>query len=223
MRKQHIVPILVSNVIITENVNEALEFINTPNYKILSMSELGDIPLDHPNVVGGQCLLPPMDALIAAEDNKPQLFDQIYSAHFHEDFQVTFVSALLAYLYNGGNLMIYFPGLMSQEDVSGKKFVEHAWLELGILPGNRYTQVNYNTNFVGLWLDLLYMHDLITPQEYMFYYPDIPMNIMFINKLMIDLRPYGITMDESSRINYIEYLRDKISENSKVISPIYQI
>ena len=79
---------------------------NIPNTIVLSLDENNMIPKDHPKILGGSILLPPIDALIADADGDEMLFDRIYNNHFNSLEIKEFIGALLAYLHKGGNIVI---------------------------------------------------------------------------------------------------------------------
>ena len=73
---------------------------NNDNIKIITLDETGSIPTNHPSVLSGTCLLPPVDALIAEADGDEQLYDSIYMNYFSEDpYVIEFIGALIIYLY----------------------------------------------------------------------------------------------------------------------------
>ena len=65
--------------------------------RIINLDEDG-VLMDNPAIIGGTCLLPPIDAKIAEADGNEQLYDSIYSNHLNMPFQKEFIGALISYL-----------------------------------------------------------------------------------------------------------------------------
>lgn len=214
--------ILKGSIQITDNLNFVRDIVNEniPNTKIVSLDEEGNLPLNHPNVLGGSCLLPPMDAMIAEQDGDAQLYTSIYTAHFDEPFVQQFIGALLTYIFNGGNILIYCPdiGTMTMPELR-KIFWNRFGINIGITaiePGS------FNNAYTSMWLAMMYLFNTITPKDYLLYFPInemIPENIM--NKLVNDILPPGDNYTE--QIGFINDLKVKIKEKPNVIIPIYKI
>ena len=84
---------------------------NTPmnsNTRIVSLDE-DDVLVKNDAIITGTCLLPPVQAKIAEADGNEQLYDTIYMNHLLEPYQQQFISALISFLYKGGNLIFFLP------------------------------------------------------------------------------------------------------------------
>ena len=82
--------------------------LNQPNIKIVNLDEDG-VLMNNDAMLVGTCLLPPVQAKIAEADGNEMLYDTIYNNHILEPHQQEFISALLSYLYKGGNLLFFLP------------------------------------------------------------------------------------------------------------------
>ena len=81
--------ILKGDISITDNlafIQDVLQNNTNPALRIVSMDEENSIPENHPMVVKGTCLLPPIDALIAEADGNEPLYDRIYNDYLNEKF-----------------------------------------------------------------------------------------------------------------------------------------
>lgn len=221
MRLKHTLPksILNGSIDITDNIDFVREvmFSNSPNIRIVSLDEDNSIPLDHPIVLGGTCLLPPVDALIAEADGDEQLYDACYSEHFNDPFIMQFIGALIIFLHNGGNIILYFPDLQT---ITATKLMQQFWIRYGIGIGIiGQSSSNYDMNCIPIWLAFMYTADAIHPFELLYFYPAdamIPDNIM--NKLLVEISPLGDSFEQ--KINFILDLRVKLKQNPNTIVPL---
>lgn len=205
---------------ITDNINFVRDILysnSSQDIRIISLDEDNSIPTNHPLVLGGTCLLPPMDALIAEADGDEQLYDVYYSEHFNDPFVSQFIGALFIFLYNGGNLLFYLPSL---RDTTGKKFLQQFWIRYGINIGivGQSTH-NYDISCIPIWLTYIYLSDAMHPFELLYFYPVdalIPDNIM--NKLLNEINPLGDTLNE--KISFILDLSKKLKEKVNTIVPL---
>lgn len=214
--------ILKGDIEITDNIDFVREIMysNIPNTKIISLDENGTLPLDHPNVLGGVCLLPPMDALIAEADGDEQSFDIIYFNHFSEPFVEQFVVALITFLFKGGHLILYYPELNS---VIGTKLLQMFWNKYGINIGRvGFSNCSYDKSCTPIWLGYMYSIDILSSYELLYLYPNdalIPQQIM--DKLLLDISPYR--KDFQDKVDYILALRSKLKEQPYLKIPIHFI
>lgn len=220
MRLEYSLPkaILNGSMDITNNLDFVREmmFSNNPNIRIVSLDEDNILPTDHPLILGGTCLLPPMDALIAEADGDEQLFDNCYGNHFNDPFVTQFVGALIIFLHNGGNIIFFCPELDTN---IGKKFLQHFWVRYGIQIGIiDINQCSFDYSCIPIWLTFIYMASVIHPFELLYFYPEdamIPNNIM--DKLLMEISPVG-TYEE--KVKYILDLRSKLKNNPNTIVPL---
>lgn len=214
----------------TMYVTDNMEIIcNTPITelsKIVSLDE-DNVLGDSKDIIGGTCLLPPMEAKIAEADGNEQLYDSYYSNHLLLPFQQEFVSALIAFLYKGGNLMLFLPELGYTN--TSEKLIEHLFRIYGIHPGligHKNPQVSNwycDAKCIPIWLNLIFCIGAISPMEYLYMYPEdaIISNEQAMNLLIRQINPYGRTINEKR--NYIYRYHKRIHENPKCIPAIESI
>lgn len=168
--------------------------------KIISLDEDGI--LEGTNFIGGTCLLPPMEAKIAEADGNEQLYDSVYSNHLLLPFQQEFITALIAFLYKSGNLILYLPEIGYCNTTM--KLVEHLYRLYGIHPGIIGDQNPANANCyyddrcIPIWLNMIFCARVISAKEYLL---KLPNNATIINNKVImllieELQPYGNSINE---------------------------
>lgn len=213
---------LKGDIQITDNIGFVREILysDTPNIKVISMDEDGAIPLEHPDVIGGTCLLPPMDALIAEADGDEVAFNEIYMNHFYDPFVDQFISALISYLFVGGNLLIYHPNVSI---FSCAKFREIIWILYGINIGIVGQQnCSYDQKCVPVWLCMIYMINAILPIDFLRLYPVeslIPNNIM--DKLLVDMAVFEDGYE--NKVRRILHIRDILKTNPNIKIPLFKV
>ena len=214
---------LLGTIYITDN-DQIIYQANLANTKIINLDEDGTL-MENPAFIGGTCLLPPIDAKIAEADGNEQLYDSIYSQHLNMPFQKEFIAALIAYLYRGGNLLLYLPEL--GYDNTTNKLIFHMYalygIHIGIIgnPNPAIANCYYDNSCIPIWLNMIYAANVITPYEYLFKYPldaQLPVNGPIMNKLICDIMPFADTLQD--KINYILRLHQLIHKNPKAIPAI---
>ena len=197
------------------------------NIRIVSLDEDGILDrTNNPSILVGTCLLPPVEAMIAEADGNEQLYDLAYNRHLLEPYQQSFISALLSYLYKGGNLILFLPELGT---CTREKLVYHLYDRYGIHPGVIGSQDPIKANWysddkcIPLWLNMIYTVHAITAYEYLYMYPeDAEINNKFvISELLKEIRPYEDTYYE--KINNIIRLHKLIHKKKNVTNPIEEV
>lgn len=184
--------------------------------RIINLDEDDILDNNHPCIIGGTCLLPPLEAKIAECDGNEMLYDQIYMNHLTANYQYQFISALFAYLYRGGNIIFFLPEF---GDNTKEKFLFHMencyGVHIGWInnPDQRIASWYFDTNYIPRWLDMLYTIHVISPFDYLYQYPqNLPIqNHYVLNLLIEDIRPFGYTLQDQYRA--IEDLRKKLHIN----------
>lgn len=197
------------------------------NTRVINLDEDGILDSKMQGVIGGTCLLPPMEAKIAEADNNEFAYDSIYSSHLLDPFQQQFISALLSYLYKGGNLIFFLPELGYNH--TKEKLVYHLYKIYGIHPGiigNPNPQIaNFYIDMrcVPIWLNMIYSVKVISGKEFLYMYPEdaVINNNSVLMDLINELNPYGNTIQD--KINYINHLHKVIHKNPDVIVPIHGV
>mgnify|MGYP004604172083 FL=1 len=210
---------------VTDNIEYAQKAAFTPNSParvVMFCDETSSkLPLDHPKVIGGSILLPPMEALIAEADGDAVGYDYCYRQYLsNEPSVVAFISAIVIYLYKGGYMLFYCDNLLGNHIV---KFLKVIYDNLGIrfgVVGNQPSPPMYDVRFTAKWLEVLYMENQIPVEEYMRLVSEntqIPDYLS--NKLLQEVRPYGQDLNEQYQT--LSRLIHRYKENPKIIVPIH--
>ena len=215
---------LKGTIFITDDIEKIYNVPLNGSTKIINMDEDG-ILMENQNIVGGVCLLPPMEAKIAEADGNEQKYDAIYSSYLLEPYQQKFISALIAFLYKGGNLLIFLPEIGYNNTT--QKLIVHLYrlygIHIGLIGAMDPVQANcyYDDKCIPIWLNMIYTARVISPFEYLYEYPlDAPItNEQVLMTLVNDIKPYGQTLMEKR--NYIIRLHNLIHKNPLVQPAIY--
>lgn len=212
----------------TMYITDSLDLIyNTPINqfsKIISLDE-DDVLGNMKDVIGGTCLLPPMEAKIAEADGNEQMYDRIYSNHLLLPFQQQFISALIAFLYKGGKLILFLPELGYTN--TSEKLIEHLFRAYGIHPGlighpnPQIANWYCDAKCIPIWLNLIFMAGVLTAKEYLIQYPvDASITNESVMMALIDqINPYGSTIREKR--NYILRYHKLLHNNPNCVPAIY--
>lgn len=217
--------ILKGNILITSDKNIIYETIQMrPDIKIISLDESNELGIDPSMYISGTILLPPVDALIAEVDGNEEKYNLCYTVYLSSPPVKEYMASILAFLYKGGKLLLYFP---NQEYNNTMKMMLYFILKIygihiGILndPNIDNATCYYDANFEPYQLDLIYFYTgIIDWREYLFNYPlNIPISDQIFNILMNQIKPYGKTIEE--RVEVINRLRSGIKKNPYLINPI---
>ena len=195
--------VLKGTIFITDNINVIRETPIDNFHRIVSLDEDGALP-DANNIIPGTCLLPPMEAKIAEADGDERKYDMIYSNYLLEPFQYEFVSALLSYLYIGGNLILFLPeiGYSNTRDKLIYFMYSLYGIHIGIV-GNPNPQLGncyYDDRCIPMWLNMIFLARTISPRDYLINYPvDAPITDQNVMNLLIEqLEPCGKTYNEKA-------------------------
>ena len=223
---------LTGKIFITDKMEIVNNFPITPTSRIINLDEDDLLPKDNPCIIAGQCLLPPIEAKIAEADGNEAAYDDYYSKTLTNQYNQTFIAALISFLYKGGNLLLFLPEL--GYSLTCDKLIEHVLRIYGIQIGklgyesNEYHKLTeselhcfYDASYTPMWLDMVYLSGVITPYEYLLEYP-LGMqlgngNPEIRDKLILDLNPIGFTLNE--KMNEIMFIRDRLHYNPKSRSP----
>lgn len=214
---------LKGHIDITDNLDFITDLLMNPivNTLIINLDE--DRHLKGNNVVGGAILLPPPEAVMAEIDGDEQSYDIIYNNYFSQPLINQFMMGVINYLYNGGNLVMYFPSLDTSETKTISKLLNMIWMRYGIgigivgqAPGA------YNEQYIPLWLNKLYEAGTIDGRTFLRMYP-INTNIEEPNleRLVQEIRPYAENYQK--QVEYIYRLVKVYKEKPNIRLGIYKV
>lgn len=189
--------------------------------KVINLSmDSPTLPAEHPNLIGGTVLLPPIDALCAEQDGDEAKYNRLYLAYFQEDRVNLFMEALISALLLGTNIVLYVHDSAEFESTP-RKLREVVGYLYGIHIGSLgQFPVQYEIQdhrCVKCWLTAAYKCNAITPREFMYLYPGPIDSDEMLNKLIYDLCP----LDED-KVKFVQELTAKLKEKPDLIVPLFQ-
>lgn len=212
--------VLKGTIDVTCDIN-LVQSIPDSSVRIISLDEENRISPNDPNVILGTCLLPPMEALIAEVDGDEDLYDIYYINHLNSPYVQEFIGALIAALYKGISLLLFAP--MMNENISIRKLRQHLWSLYGIMIGVAGGEpCIYDPKCIPIWLTMIYSANVIYPEEFLLYYPeDAIISKTIIDKLMMEIKPVGISYDD--RLSVIKRYHHNIKKNPNTQSAIIDL
>lgn len=220
--------ILKGNILLTTDKNIIMETLHTrPDIKIISLDEDNELGLDPGVVIPGTILLPPPEAIIAEVDGDELKYNMFYSAHLLSDPVKEYMSSILAFLYKGGKLLLYYPNSDYNNTIKNMLFLIliNYGIHIGIIgdPNPDNASCYFDANLENIQLDLIYYYtNIIDWREYLYNYPPIfPISDQILNILFIQINPYGETFNE--KLEVINRLRVGIKKNPNLINPIMEV
>jgi len=178
-----------------------------------------------PNAIEGVILLPPVDAKIAEVDGDEAKYNSIYLAYLYN--QQDFMSAIIAFLYKGGNLMIYLPDEYNYTKQKLCEFIFQIYgIHIGDLQNPNNNQCYYNLKCIPFWLNILFKRDLITWLDWV---RKMPLDAydqrgilggdpIAFNKAVELMNPYTDTYE--NKVEELKLYHKKVHENPKLIPAI---
>ena len=220
--------ILKGNILITDNKDIIMKTLNMrPDIKLISLDEENSLGLDPSVVIPGTILLPPPEATIAEVDGNEQKYNMIYQAHLLSEPVKEYMSSILAFLYKGGKLLLYYPNSEYNNTMKNMLFfiLILYGIHIGIIgdPSQDNATCYYDANLDNIQLDLIYYYtNILDWKEYLFNYPpNYPIPDQIMNILFKQINPYGNTFNE--KLEVINRLRAGIKKNPYLINPIMEV
>lgn len=216
--------LLKGTIYITEDIDIINSIPYNGNTKIVSLDEDGILP-ESDHILVGTCLLPPIEAKIAEVDGNKSLYDTIYSNHLLLPFQQQFISALLSYLYKGGNLILFYPelGYTNTKEMIIYEIFKLYGVHIGMIGSQdpRVANCYYDESCVPMWLNSIYSVSAISTYEFLYMYPlDAALNNnVIIRKLVKDMNPFGENFND--QVAYIHDFHKKIHSNPNIRPAIF--
>ena len=184
--------ILQGTIYITDNINLIMDIIDMkdPNTVVINLDEYNE-SIKGEYVIQGAELLPPPGAVIAEQDGDVEAYDFIYESWYNESPIQLFITGIIATLYKGKNIIIYYPELNNPESISAKKMMSMFWNRFGIGIGIvNISRVVFDYLKTPLWLNMMYSHRVIGAYEFLFIYPeDAKIQEPEMRLLCEDIRP----------------------------------
>lgn len=213
-------PILKGTVYITDNLNIVM---NVPDnsVRVIALDEGEFLNPNDPNVIVGSCLLPPPEALIAEVDGDEDLYNLHYMTHFNNPYNQQFIAALIGALYQGTSLLLFTPKI--KDNFTIVKLREMFWGFFGIKIGIAgVDECVYDQKCIPIWLNMIFLSDIISPNEYLIMYPsDAKLDDNCVYKVITILHLYGSC--QKDRYNAVERFRKRLKSNNNTKQAIFDI
>lgn len=131
-------------------------------------------------------LVPDYQTMAMQVDGNLDGFIQLYMASLNSKAAMEMMSVILVCLYKGTNIIFYLP-----PEASGLNFVQYLlqYIEFnfGVTTQTKTSQFMFNPEFTGRVIELLYLNNLVTPQEFLI--NSTSLDEFSIKKLVADLHP----------------------------------
>ena len=149
------------------DAREALMAVMHDHYKIAVISEewIQGIDPNSADVIQASCLLPPPVAKMAEIDGDAERFYGIYNEYLLSDVPVDFISIILGYLHQGGNMIFYITCGLDEPWVI--QLCNHIMNYYGIIIGSDDVLPGYNPAFNDSNNNIIYAGGMISPEEYL--------------------------------------------------------
>lgn len=171
------------------------------------------------NVFSAAVLIPPTELLMAWADGVPYVIQNQYPVYLStykeaDDMIVSLLAALTK-----KNVIIYIP--KDEFVIFGNEFLNHMYYVYGITMNTPTTQFSFNIDKLPFILSKFYMMDLMTGKDYLNSYPaNYQLPSFVINKLSIELQPFGNEIRSYDQYAYYFNNLVKQNGNGQTINPV---
>lgn len=164
-------------------------------------------------------LIPDYQAMSLQVEGNTDAFIQMYMASLNSKSAMEMMSVILVCLYKGTNIMFYLP-----PEASGLNYIQYLlqYIEFnfGITTQTNTSKYMFNPEFFGRIIELLYLNDLVSAQEYLI--NSTSLDDLTIRKLVIELHP---VVQDPTDLNQIigwfsRYKDELIKSNRPLINGI---
>jgi len=178
------------------------------------------------------CLLPSYEAVSYYLDNDFQTFSNVYNEILGLPESTIYFVTIISAMLNDIPLGFVF-GVEEIEQAATTNFLNYLAVMYGIhlgvnSPYGQFPSVigQMDRAFVPRNMSLLYMNNLLTPQEFLYVYPiDAKIDINILQKLVFDLRPpLSDPMNMLEVESYFEHYRAGVRKANRVlVDPLVMI
>ena len=216
---------LTGRIDITDNLPFVVQAVQNqdPSVVVINLDEDSQQLKKCHNVLGGTELLPGVNALMAEIDGDEQTYDYLYSMQFQDPFVVQYVSAIIAALHIGKNILMYYPTLDPAETKTVPKLIDQFWNNFGIGIGLLGYNIGvYDNTKINIWAKMLYTARVIGPMEFLASYPgECSLDGPIMELLLADIRPVADDFDKG--IAYILSLWKHIKAKPDLKIPFHSV
>lgn len=156
-------------------------------FKVIYLGDPISIDPNHKDhFVTATSFVPDYQTMALQVDGNLDGFIQMYIASLNGKAAIEMMSVILMCLYKGFNVIFYLP-----PEASGLNYVQYLlqYIEMnyGITAQTKNTIFSFNPQFAGRVIELLYLHDLVTANEFLL--NSVSLDDISIRKLVSELHP----------------------------------
>lgn len=163
-------------------------------------------------------LIPDYQTMSLQVDGNIEGFKNMYIASLNSKAAMQMFSVIFTCLYKGTSIIFYLPS-----EAAGLNYVEYllAYIQYnyGITTQTAFTQFAFNPEFSGKVAELLYLNDLITPQEFLINSESL--DEISLRKLVNELHPMvEDPTDLNCIIKWFSNYKDALLNNMHLVNGI---
>ena len=144
-------------------------------------------PMDRDRMAIATALFPDYKTLAAQIEGNMQEFYSRYIQILSEQPAIEFFAVMLAALYGGKNVVMFFPPEAGDLEFI-QVLLEFIRMNFGITPQTKSTQYMYDIKFNTRNAELMYLNNLISPQDFVLIADKLDSTVL--TKLVYDIKPY---------------------------------
>ena len=164
-------------------VNQAL----MQGFKVIYLGDPISIdPYYKDKFVFASALVPDYQTMALQVDGNETGFIQMYSAALNSRAAMSMFSVIFACLYKGTNILFYIPKDAVELNYA-KCLLEFLYHNFGIVTQTQTTQFEFNPAFTSKIIELLYLDNLVTAQEFLVLSDTL--DDIVLRKLVVELNP----------------------------------
>lgn len=197
-------------------VNQAL----TQGFKVIYLGDPISIdPYYKDKFVVASSLVPDYPTMAMQVDGNEQGFIQMYTASLNSKAAIEMISVILVCLYKGIGILLYVPPEAAGLNY-GPYLLEYLKYNFGVETQTKTTQFNFNIAYTTKVMQLLYLNNLVSAQEFLIYSDTL--DDIILRKLVDDIHP--MVEDPTSLeciINWFSnYKKELLSVNKPLINGV---
>lgn len=200
-------------VMATSDEGVVADLISQPNNKILHCGDPVDPVSTDPRVIKAIPFVPDYSLLSMIIDGNVQGFNIAYDQALTRVESVEFFAIIIAALYSGNNVILYFPR-ESLELGYCNSWLTHFMNNYGITAQTKNTIFAVNPAFQQYHARLMYINNLLSVTDFIMVAEELDERC--IQKLRIDLVPYiannTATMNEADFCNEVDRIKIEITK-----------
>ena len=160
-------------------------------------------------------LVPSYECMAADIDGTEEQFNMLYTMQLQSLPAAEFFAVILAALFNGKSLVLYFPS-----EAKGLKYINfilnYIVSNFGIVPSTENTKYSYNETYNSSNMKLMFNFDLVTPQDVILY--SNTLDEFTINRLIVALSPrLNNYNDINEKMSFLSSYKKSLLDAGKVL------